>query len=278
MLVGLGYRVIGLDMLGYGASSKPESIDSYTYSAITSNVRALVKDHFGLEKAIFLAHDWGSMFMWQLAISYPEVVDGLVSLCVPIYEAPPADFTLEMLVNYVPQLSYQLSIGKANTTKLDQNIFGFLETFLAEDPACLRKLSVTPPTVDIVDFYKTINCNRTLAVEPKDMEFLTYQFSQSGTKGPTNYYRTYNINRHVAVTRNNANITQPTLYINAQKDFVTELAPGSNHKRIRDLTERSIDGGHWIFLTHKEKVNEYIKPWILEKFPPSAYKTQAILA
>ncbi|KAI0226059.1 Bifunctional epoxide hydrolase 2, partial [Massospora cicadina] len=264
LLVDLGYRVIGLDMLGYGGSSKPESIDLYTYSSIASNLRALVKDHFGVEKAIFLAHDWGCMFMWNLAFIYPEVVDGLVSVGLPNYEAPPIHLTHEMLVKFVPQLSYQLSISKANTTVLDEDIRGFLETFLAIDPACLRKLSTTPPTANIVEHYKTINCNRTLAVEPKDMEFLIEQFTQSGTKGPTNYYRTYNLNRYIFYTSINKSISQPTLYMSAERDFVRKLPLKYNLSLILDLTHKPIDGGHWILQTHKDLVNEYLGSWILE--------------
>ncbi|KAJ9058772.1 hypothetical protein DSO57_1008848 [Entomophthora muscae] len=145
LCVGLGYRVVGLDMLGYGQSDAPTSLDPYTYPAITKDIKELLEESVGVKSAIFLAHDWGSMFMWYLAVDYPQIVDGLISLCIPIFTPSLISYTLETLATKVPQVRYQLSIANSNTTKLDLDIRGFLTSFFSVDPLCMAKMSVSPP-------------------------------------------------------------------------------------------------------------------------------------
>lgn len=167
LCVDLGYRVVALDMLGYGQSDSPTALEQYTYQAITEDINALLLTSVGVDSAIFLAHDWGSMFMWHLALRYPQIVDGLVSLCIPFFAPPTTTYTLETLATRVPQVRYQLSLSNSNTTKLNSDIRGFLSSFFSIDPRCLSRMSVAPPDSDIVDFIRTLRCNRTLVVDEK---------------------------------------------------------------------------------------------------------------
>ncbi|KAF9325980.1 hypothetical protein BG006_010559 [Podila minutissima] len=62
---GQGYRVIAVDLLGYGATSKPQSEDSsgdahpdYSPKTVAGHVVALM-DQLGIAKAVLAGHDWG---------------------------------------------------------------------------------------------------------------------------------------------------------------------------------------------------------------------------
>ncbi|KAJ9089899.1 hypothetical protein DSO57_1008300 [Entomophthora muscae] len=46
-----------------------------------------------------------------------------------------------------------------------------------------------------------------------------------------------------------------------------KLAPVAGKCKSCDFQEESIDGGHWIFLTHKEEVNAKIQAWLQTRFP-----------
>ncbi|MCB9528428.1 MAG: alpha/beta hydrolase [Myxococcales bacterium] len=71
-----GYRVVALDMLGYGKSDKPSSFP-YTMEAMAEVVRALV-DHLGVERPILVGHSMGGQTALSYAIRYPDAVAGLV--------------------------------------------------------------------------------------------------------------------------------------------------------------------------------------------------------
>lgn len=73
---GLGYRVVALDMLGYGKSDKPASFP-YTMEAM-GEVVAAVMAQLGVERAVLVGHSMGGQTALSLAIRRPDVVAGLV--------------------------------------------------------------------------------------------------------------------------------------------------------------------------------------------------------
>lgn len=71
----LGYRVIALDLPGYGASDRPDApCDPPWYAGV---VRGLM-DHLGLEQATILGHSMGGQIALTLALDAPERVSRLV--------------------------------------------------------------------------------------------------------------------------------------------------------------------------------------------------------
>ena len=76
-----GFRVIVPDLRGYGASDKPDGIESYGIPALVGDVFGVL-DHLGVERAHFVGHDWGAVLGWTAAALMPERVDHLVALSV----------------------------------------------------------------------------------------------------------------------------------------------------------------------------------------------------
>ncbi|KAJ9089415.1 hypothetical protein DSO57_1013353 [Entomophthora muscae] len=150
-------------MLGYGQSDSPEELVNYTYQSITNDISSLLTQSVGVESAIFLGHDWGSIFMWHLAVKYPQIIDGLISIAIPIFE--PADINYKPKEHEVPDVQYQVSIANLNTTKYDNNIKDFLSAFLQEDYKCLKMMTAATPEVDIVEFNLALPCNQKLAID-----------------------------------------------------------------------------------------------------------------
>jgi len=72
-----GYRVVAMDLRGYGGSDKtPRGYDPYTVSAdVTGVVRAL-----GRRSAVLVGHGWGGFFAWTAAVLRPGHVDGIAVL------------------------------------------------------------------------------------------------------------------------------------------------------------------------------------------------------
>lgn len=71
-----GYRVIALDMLGYGKSDKPATFP-YTMEAMADVVHELV-GKVGASKPVLVGHSMGGQTALSYAIRYPEDVGALV--------------------------------------------------------------------------------------------------------------------------------------------------------------------------------------------------------
>lgn len=91
--VAAGYRVLLPDLIGYGASSKPEGID-YTLQLFTDTVFEALSQA-GVTSAVLVGNSLGGGIAMQLAFDHPGFVEKLVMMapgCVeelPVYFAMP---------------------------------------------------------------------------------------------------------------------------------------------------------------------------------------------
>ncbi|MBI5934002.1 MAG: alpha/beta hydrolase [Chloroflexi bacterium] len=81
-LVDAGFRVIVPDQRGYNLSDKPKGVAAYDVDVLARDVLGLF-DHFGIQKAKLVGHDWGAVVAWTLAIQHPERLEKLAILNVP---------------------------------------------------------------------------------------------------------------------------------------------------------------------------------------------------
>ncbi|NXX00432.1 EPHX3 hydrolase, partial [Larus smithsonianus] len=105
---GTRYRVVALDLRGYGASEKPPGRDSYRLEVLLEDVRQVIEilgtpkgqsevtaatgaTAAASPKCILVGHDWGGLLAWELAASHPAMVEKLVIMDAPS-RAVMADF------------------------------------------------------------------------------------------------------------------------------------------------------------------------------------------
>ena len=93
-LVEKGYRVIAPDMLGYGASDKPEGYE--VYSAENAGNRLLELMHYlNISSWIQVFHDGGGLWTWEMLSKQPGKVEKLIMLNTIVYQQgfiPPMKF------------------------------------------------------------------------------------------------------------------------------------------------------------------------------------------
>jgi pimeloyl-ACP methyl ester carboxylesterase len=77
-LVAAGHRVVVVEPLGFGGSSRPAAAD-YSLTAQADRL-ALVLDTLGLEPAVVVGHAVGASMALRLAVRHPERVRAVVSL------------------------------------------------------------------------------------------------------------------------------------------------------------------------------------------------------
>lgn len=71
-LAAAGYRVVAVDLRGYGGSDKPpRGYDPYT---LTGDVVGLIRA-LGERRATLIGHDWGGFLAWTTAALHPAMVD-----------------------------------------------------------------------------------------------------------------------------------------------------------------------------------------------------------
>ncbi|MFC7557235.1 alpha/beta fold hydrolase [Pseudoroseomonas wenyumeiae] len=81
-LAAAGYRVIVPDLRGYGRSDAPKAIEDYDIAHLTGDLVGLL-DTLGIEKAIFMGHDWGGLLAWQMALLHAGRVAGVIGVNTP---------------------------------------------------------------------------------------------------------------------------------------------------------------------------------------------------
>ena len=80
-----GYRVIALDLLGFGASDKPKGYEVYSEQNQGKRILALM-NHLQINSWTHVCHDAGGLWTWEMLRENPSVLDGLIILNTIIYE------------------------------------------------------------------------------------------------------------------------------------------------------------------------------------------------
>jgi len=81
VLVNAGYRVIALDLPGFGQSERPTEANAYKLQAILGYLKNILAT-LGIERIRIVGHDWGASISWLFATLFPAQVEQLVTLSV----------------------------------------------------------------------------------------------------------------------------------------------------------------------------------------------------
>ncbi|MED6245839.1 Epoxide hydrolase 4 [Ataeniobius toweri] len=105
------FRVVAIDMRGYGESDLPLSTESYHLDYLVTDVKDIVEylgpmevgsetgtsrlhgRVTGYSRCCLVGHDWGGTIAWLFAIHYPEMVTKLIVLNCP-HPSVFTDYTL----------------------------------------------------------------------------------------------------------------------------------------------------------------------------------------
>ncbi len=77
-----GFRVVAVDLRGYGQSDAPPSWRDYRMELLAADIAGLI-EALGEERAFVAGHDWGAAVAWMVATLHPERVQRLAILNVP---------------------------------------------------------------------------------------------------------------------------------------------------------------------------------------------------
>ncbi|XP_062559620.1 epoxide hydrolase 4-like [Armigeres subalbatus] len=229
------YRVVALDLRGYGRSSAPNDRAAYKLDLLVEDVRSFVV-MMGYEKVILVGHDWGAIIGFQFVQKHMEMVDRYIMM-----GAPSLDVFRRLLATSWCQFL------------MSWYAFFFLMPWLPEFYIRAR------------DFHY-IEKNMGEFLTSSELEAYKYTFSNSGSlTRAIDYYR-----ENFSFLRKEEKLPKiekyaPGLYLMAEDDkFITMQSGQLLMRSIPQLRCRVVPGsGHYVQQNQPVLVNKMIRDFLV---------------
>ncbi len=280
----LGYRAIAPDMRGYGRSSVYSKHDDYAQRHVVADMIDLV-DALGIDRAIWVGHDWGSPVVWNVASHHPERCDGVANLCVP-YKT--LEYGLEACIplidrNVYPEREFPLGQWEYQafyeenfelaTRVMDAHPYNMVKAlFRKGSPRGRGKPAATALVRQQKGWFAGAPTPPDVPHDPdvvteSELRFYADGLERNGFFGPNSFYMNHTENSIYAKEAvNNGFLDMPTLFLAARFDYTCEAIDSHladpMRKHCRQLTESIIDSGHWMAQEKPTDVNAHIKAWL----------------
>ncbi|XP_042658969.1 bifunctional epoxide hydrolase 2 isoform X4 [Tyto alba] len=263
-LADAGFRVIALEMKGYGESTAPPDVKEYSQEQICKDL-AVFLDKLGIPQSVLVGHDWGGAVVWNMALFYPERVRAVASLNTPYRPANPAVDIVEKMKTY-PNFDYQFYFQEPGVAEaeLEKDIGRTLKDRL---PFALNFHRVQERGGLLVGFPENPPASQLL--HGPELQYYIQRFEKSGFSGPLNWYRNMRPNWRWALSAKDRKITMPALMVTAGKDVVLHpsMSNGMEEWIPRLRREHIEECGHWTQMERPAALNRILLEW-LEGLPP----------
>ncbi|MBI3675842.1 MAG: alpha/beta hydrolase [Proteobacteria bacterium] len=271
-LAAAGYRVLAPDQRGYGLSSRPAKIEDYDITHLTADLVGML-DHFGIETAVFVGHDWGGLVTWMVPLLHAKRVAGNIGVNTPFLPRSPVDpiaamrmmFGEDMYIVYFqrPGLADALlakDVGKAFRFFMRKN--GITAAQYAKLPQEQRNLAL----VHALQTDESTWSGQPL-LKTEEMKFFVDTFTRTGFTGGINWYRNFTRNWQLMESVE-YKVTTPGLMIMAEDDVVLSPAMAEGMEQyVPDLEKVLIRHcGHWTQQEHPDETNRAMIDWLKRRF------------
>jgi len=267
-----GYRVVAMDVRGYGGSSKPHEIDAYTMRELAGDVAAVAKQ-VSSTPVILFGHDWGAPIVYNTTLLHPETVRAVAGLSVPF--SPPSEISILDIMQqvYAGRFFYQLYIQAEGVVEAElmadvpralQTIYyslageAPLDHFIRERPASETLLQGT----EVPDPFPAW-------MIPEDLAVYVQAFEAGGFHGPFNRYRAQIHDPEQLKAVHGQAIIQPACFIGGERDAVRHFIPGGDlyadpGAAMTDFRGTTlINGvGHWVQQEAPEQTNQALEAFL----------------
>lgn len=139
----LGYRVVAVDLRGYGDSDKPPR--GYDPRSISHDIAAIIR-MLGAQSAIVIGHNWGGLAAWAAAKNHPDLIDAIAVINAPHPDVLIDNFLKDPKTRSFFWLITKLQIKTVAFRRLTNDDAELLETWLSKwnnnqwpDPALGRR-------------------------------------------------------------------------------------------------------------------------------------------
>ncbi len=269
-----GFKVVALDVRGYGLSGWPNDIDFYSMRNMVGDIVAVI-DTFNAAQAIVIGHDWGAYIAWYSALLAPDRIAAVAGLSVPFTgraPMPPLDLWRSI---YRDKFFYQLSFLEPGRAESDfsKDIRGALAKIYgawrggSKGVSLMAEASQDASLLDLMDDVDTLPD----WLPEEDLDYMAAQFAVSGFHGGFNRYRVQNKDWSDLEEIQGKTIDQPSFFVVGKGDPVLAMVPGVDMIEVqkRYLTDcrgvHIIDGaGHWVQQQKPTEVSQLLAQFCQE--------------
>ncbi|NLU63623.1 alpha/beta hydrolase [Rhodococcus sp. HNM0563] len=264
-----GYRAVAPDMPGYGGTDRPESVGDYTNVAVADRLTRLL-DALGIERAVFVGHDFGAPAAWTTALRHPGRVAGLVLLSVPYapdrLPSRPTELYAAMARKHFLHLHYFQQHGVAEA-ELDPRAAEFLQRLFFALSGGYRYLDVWDHPSEGRGYLDVLPAAPELPwdwLSAAELEYYASEFSRSGFGGGLSWYRAYDANWEASAQYDGAHLTVPTLFVAGASDPVIAMSGPRALDRMRQTVPdlrgiHLLDGaGHFVQMERRREVDDLL--------------------
>ena len=264
-LVAAGYRVIAIDLRGFGRSDAPKDVSHYGIAQIVSDIEAVL-DNIGVKQAVLIGHDWGGIIVWHAARMLRSRISHVIGLCTPHVRRAPAD----------PIEIFRKRHGDEHYFVHFQDRPGEADALFAQDPDSFFRMmfqredmntQVTSESFHTPARFKkfiTSNCGEEdLILSEEDLQEYVSAYKRTGFHGGLNLYRSSTANWELAAGLSEI-IPQPSLMISGGRDvFLPPAFADGMTELVPDIERHIIEGcGHWMMWDSPQEMNAIMLDWL----------------
>ncbi|KZO98136.1 alpha/beta-hydrolase [Calocera viscosa TUFC12733] len=267
-----GWRVIAVDMLGYGGTFKPDHAQEYSSGNICKDLSSLL-DILGIRRVVVLGHDWGAYTAWKFCQWQTNRVRAVITLSVPLTPRTPVYFSLRTLTQKVPDFNYMLFFSDpASPSKLEKNVGKTVDLLFRTNKTWIRGLTRNNGMEKAILYDDT---GRGDILNDKELAYYSQNFAKGGFRGPSNWYRAL---EWTWKEETDANLKQdlpaslPALFFQPANDpTCPQAAVDAMIPLVPNLQIVKLKGaGHWLMLECSHVVTQTTIKWLDEQLKVTA--------
>lgn len=271
-----GYRVIAPDLRGFGESQGPHEVEAYGQQEVVSDLVALL-DELGIDKAVFIGHDWGGSVVWAMALHHHDRVLGVAALNTPFYPPNPKRSPLASMLEKPGNYDYQLyfmqeGVAEAEFERdVEYSLACIIRASHPDDVAPLLATQTRLSSANVrerggmlVGYPPKEKIKHSVMFTPDEFHYYVQAFEKSGFRGGLNWYRNVEKNWRWNCGKAGHKIMKPCLMITAGKDKVLPPSATKHMEQwIPRLTRHHIENcAHWTQQEHPQEVNTVLLGWL----------------
>jgi soluble epoxide hydrolase/lipid-phosphate phosphatase len=261
-----GYRVIAPDMRGYGGTDKPQGIEQYTVQKLIGDIEGLL-DALDIERAHVVAHDWGALLAWQLALLAPQRMLSLTALNIPFFPRAPID-PIEIMRAALGKDFYIVNFQDSDEAdrRCAEDPERVFEVMMRKNVISRERFNTLPKEMRSFSLLAALSRTELSGdplLSPEEAQVYAEAFAAGGFTAPINWYRNWSQN-WASSTDVKQVVTVPTLFIEAVDDVIISPQQISAMKpHVPDLEIRTLEHcGHWSQQEKPAEVNALLLDWL----------------